>query len=132
MQLARFPEWALSGRSQNQKLKCLVSPLGQSFRVLRGREKIPLPDNLLNTFLGIKETQIVKEQFLESCQQTRIRNSGGFGGIFTLIKNTKVQFCLTFTLVIRIHKIQRPLSAWSQVQKRAQIYVTTQEQLVNI
>lgn len=38
--------------------------LGQSFRILR-EKKIPLPNNVLNIFLGIKETQMMK-QLLES------------------------------------------------------------------
>lgn len=42
------------------------SLLEQSDKVLRGKERIPFPDNVLDIFLGVKETQIVKEQLMKS------------------------------------------------------------------
>lgn len=104
------------------------SVLGHSFRVLRGREKILLPDNVLNTFLGKKKTEMVKEQLSQSCQQTR-----KVWWDFYSYKQ-KYQSIVLFSIHFGNQniQIQRPLSVCSQVQERGQIYVTIQEQLVNI
>ena len=48
------------------------------------RERVPLPDNVLNIFWGLKETLLVKEHLVESCWHMKIGNSEGFDGIFTL------------------------------------------------